>query len=62
VGLVAGRVLSLARDADGTQRLVFQPGVVISPCALVAQELAPRATRAPDEQPNPYIARLTLTQ
>jgi hypothetical protein len=61
VGLAAGRILATARDADGTQRVVFQPGVVITPCALLAQEQTQPQPRSPQQKENPFIARLTLT-
>lgn len=62
-GLVAGRIMSLSRDAGGAVRIVFQPAVMVTRAAeTVGESLDPAAAAQTTVARNPYIFKMTLSQ
>ena len=55
-GLVAGRILHVGQGTGQSRQFVFQPGVLVTRTALLAQEAGTASVS------NKYLYKLTLTQ
>jgi hypothetical protein len=63
--LVAGRIMAVRHNSDGQHVLVFQPTVVTTKTAVLAEGLIDLAALSPAERKlleNPYIYKLHLTR
>lgn len=60
VGLMAGRIMSVRMGEARACEIVFQPGVLTTPTALLADDAL--AAASPEDVRNPYIYKLHLTQ
>jgi hypothetical protein len=65
VGLVAGRVMAVQNSDDGSCRVVFQPGVLATRTAVLAEGESPAGDGLGDAErrllENPYVYKLHLT-
>lgn len=63
VSLVAGRVLQVIRESGRAPRIVFQPGVVTTRTAVIAERnVSSDSETKKTEQTNEYIYKLSLTR